>query len=96
MLEPLGTPLESADGTSLDSACGTPSEERVMPWTTDSEELDREAYSPFLMREFCNEEALLEEAQYGEALEEMEVSFITGVFKYMNNQRIAFLFILLF
>ncbi|XP_019118533.2 multiple C2 and transmembrane domain-containing protein 2 isoform X1 [Larimichthys crocea] len=74
MLEPLGTPLESADGTSLDSACGTPSEERVMPWTTDSEELDREAYSPFLMREFCNEEALLEEAQYGEALEEMEMS----------------------
>ncbi|TKS73404.1 Multiple C2 and transmembrane domain-containing protein 2 [Collichthys lucidus] len=70
MLEPLGTPLESADGTSLDSA----SEEQVMPWTTDSEELDREPYSPFLMREFCNEEGLLEEAQYGEALEEMEMS----------------------
>ncbi|KAG8012627.1 Multiple C2 and transmembrane domain-containing protein 2 [Nibea albiflora] len=74
MLEPLGTPLESADGTSLDSACGTPSEERLMPWTTDSEEQDREPCSPLFTRSFCSEEALLEQAQYGEALEEMEMS----------------------
>lgn len=72
------TPLESADGTSLDSACGTPSEEQVsMPWTTDSEELDPEACSPFLVKEFSTEEALLEEAQFEEASEEKaEVSFI--------------------
>ncbi|XP_068579748.1 multiple C2 and transmembrane domain-containing protein 2-like isoform X2 [Cebidichthys violaceus] len=71
MLGTLCTPAESADGTSLDSACGSPTEERVnMPWTTDSEELDRELYSPFLMREFVTEETLLEQAQAEEALEE--------------------------
>uniref|UniRef100_A0A8D3CSU7 Multiple C2 domains, transmembrane 2a n=1 Tax=Scophthalmus maximus TaxID=52904 RepID=A0A8D3CSU7_SCOMX len=65
--------LESADGTSLDSACGTPNEERVgMPWATDSEELDREPGSPVLMRDFYTEEALLEEDQREEAQEEME------------------------
>ncbi|XP_070687550.1 multiple C2 and transmembrane domain-containing protein 2 [Pempheris klunzingeri] len=72
ILDTLGTPLESADGTSLDSACGTPSEEQVnMPWTTDSEELDREASSPFSVREFSMEDALLEEAQFEETLEEI-------------------------
>ncbi|XP_023259748.1 multiple C2 and transmembrane domain-containing protein 2-like isoform X1 [Seriola lalandi dorsalis] len=73
-LDSLGTPLESADGTSMDSACGTPSEEQVnMPWTTDSEELDREPCSPFVMRQFSTEQALLEEAQNEEGLEEIEM-----------------------
>ena len=77
-LDTLGTPFESADGTSLDSACGTISEERVnVPWTTESEELDREPCSPFLMRELATEQALLEEEQHEETLEEIaEVSFI--------------------
>ncbi|XP_034391397.1 multiple C2 and transmembrane domain-containing protein 2 isoform X3 [Cyclopterus lumpus] len=67
----LRTPVESADGTSLDSACGSTTEEQVsMPWTTDSEELDREPSSPFFMRDFTAEEALLEQAQSEEALEE--------------------------
>ncbi|XP_039989878.1 multiple C2 and transmembrane domain-containing protein 2 isoform X2 [Xiphias gladius] len=71
-LDTLGTPFESADGTSLDSACGTLSEDRVnMPWTTDSEELDRDPCSPFLGREFYTEQALLEEAQHDETLEEI-------------------------
>lgn len=74
-----GTPLESADGTSSPPSCGSPSEERVnMPWTTDSEDLDRELCSYVL-----TEEALLEEAQPEEELEETtEVSFITSVFYY--------------
>ncbi|XP_070828090.1 multiple C2 and transmembrane domain-containing protein 2 isoform X2 [Chaetodon trifascialis] len=72
MLDTVGTPLESADGTSLDSACGTPSEERVnVPWMTDSEELEREPCSPLLMRDFSMDEALLEEVQSAEALEEI-------------------------
>lgn len=72
ILDTLPTPLESADGTSLDSACGSPSEERViMPWTTDLEELDRELSSPFLMRDFSMEEALLEEVQPEEEIAEM-------------------------
>ncbi|XP_044049856.1 multiple C2 and transmembrane domain-containing protein 2 isoform X2 [Siniperca chuatsi] len=73
ILDTPGTPLESADGNSLDldSACGTPNEERVnMPWTTDSEEQDREPCTPFLMREFSTEEVLLE-AQCEEAQEEI-------------------------
>ncbi|XP_075946007.1 multiple C2 and transmembrane domain-containing protein 2 [Anarhichas minor] len=71
MLDTLCTPAESADGTSLDSAGGSPTEERVnMPWTTDSEEQDRELYSRFFTREFTAEEALLEQAQAEEALEE--------------------------
>ncbi|XP_078113050.1 multiple C2 and transmembrane domain-containing protein 2 isoform X3 [Sander vitreus] len=61
-----GTPLESADGTSSPPSCGSPSEERVnMPWTTDSEDLDRELCSYVL-----TEEALVEEAQPEEELEE--------------------------
>ncbi|KAM3609519.1 uncharacterized protein V6R79_016270 [Siganus canaliculatus] len=71
-IDTLGTPQESADGTSLDSRCGTPSEERViLPWTTDSEELDREPSTPFLMREFSTEEALLEVAQSADAMEDI-------------------------
>lgn len=59
ILDSLGTPLESADGTSLDSASGTPSEERVnMPWTTDSEDVDRDLYSSLFMRDFSVEEGL--------------------------------------
>ncbi|KAM7396678.1 hypothetical protein PAMP_019702 [Pampus punctatissimus] len=71
VIDTLGTPLESADGTSVDSACGTPNEERVsMPWTTDSEELEREPFSPLKMKEFYMEEALLE-GQPVETLEEI-------------------------
>ncbi|XP_067445802.1 multiple C2 and transmembrane domain-containing protein 2 isoform X1 [Thunnus thynnus] len=67
-IDTLGTPLESADGISLDSACGTPIEERVsMPWT-DSEELEREPFPP--LKEFYIEEALLE-GQPEEALEDI-------------------------
>ncbi|XP_026167799.1 multiple C2 and transmembrane domain-containing protein 2 isoform X2 [Mastacembelus armatus] len=65
-LHNLGPPLESADGISLDSACGSPSEDHIsMPWTTDSEDQDQEPCSPFLKGEFY-----LEEAQPEEALEE--------------------------
>lgn len=82
ILDNLCTPVESADGNSLDSACGSTTEEQVnMPWTTDSEELDRELCVPFFMRDFTVEEALLEQAQSEETLEEpTEVSFITSVF----------------
>ncbi|TNN44843.1 hypothetical protein EYF80_044961 [Liparis tanakae] len=67
----LCSPVESADGNSLDSACGSTTEEQVnMPWLTDSEELDQELCSPFFMRDFTVEEALLERAQSEEALEE--------------------------
>ncbi|XP_062246630.1 multiple C2 and transmembrane domain-containing protein 2 isoform X2 [Platichthys flesus] len=70
-LDTQGTPLESADGNSLDSASGTPSEERVSgPWATDSEELDRELCSPILRRRVSTEEALLEETRDEEALRE--------------------------
>ncbi|XP_022065728.2 multiple C2 and transmembrane domain-containing protein 2 isoform X1 [Acanthochromis polyacanthus] len=77
VLDTLATPLESTDGTSLDSACGTPSEERVnLPWTTDSEDLDREPSSPLLMREFSMDEGLLDETQPDETLEDIaEVVF---------------------
>lgn len=76
-LDSHGTPMESADGTSLDSACGTPSEEQGnMPWTTDSEEPD--PWPPLLMRELSIEEGLLDqEAQTEEAKEDIaEVSII--------------------
>lgn len=73
-LDSLGTPLESADGTSLDSACGTPSEERVnLPWTTDSEDLDRDLCSPLFLKELSAEEARLEQLQAEEAAEDVEV-----------------------
>ncbi|XP_054475457.1 multiple C2 and transmembrane domain-containing protein 2 [Anoplopoma fimbria] len=72
IVDTLYTPVESADGTSLDSACGSPTEEQVnMPWTTDSEEMEREFCSPFLMREFTTEEALIEEAMAEEEMEEI-------------------------
>lgn len=92
-LDTLSTPLESADGTSLDSAGGSPTEEQVsMPWT-DSEELDQEICSRFLIRDFSMEDSLLEEAQTEEALEEtLEVSFITSVFNCRYSQTILFLF----
>ncbi|XP_049429042.1 multiple C2 and transmembrane domain-containing protein 2 isoform X3 [Epinephelus fuscoguttatus] len=71
-LDNLGIPLENADGTSLDSACGSPFEEQVfMSWVTEQEELDREPYSPFLMRDYSMEEALLEETPAEEALEDI-------------------------
>lgn len=74
VLDTLGTPMESADGTSLDSACGTPNEDQaLMPWTTDSEDQDREPYSPLFTRNYSMDEALQEGTQ---AEEEMaEVSF---------------------
>ncbi|XP_059192023.1 multiple C2 and transmembrane domain-containing protein 2 [Centropristis striata] len=71
-LDTLGIPLESADRVSLDSLCGTPNEEHVnMPCITDSEELDREPFSPFLMRDYSLTEALLEEAHPEEEAAEM-------------------------
>lgn len=74
-LDSVGTPLESADGTSLDSACGTPSEERLnLPWTTDSEDLDRDLSCPLFMKDLSAEEALLEQFQAEEAAEDTEVS----------------------
>ncbi|KAK7890936.1 hypothetical protein WMY93_022899 [Mugilogobius chulae] len=53
-LDTSGMPGESADGTSLDSAGETPSDERL-PWnTTDSEE--QEMVTPLDMNEFCLDE----------------------------------------
>ncbi|KAL4005836.1 hypothetical protein ACER0C_005549 [Sarotherodon galilaeus] len=67
MLDSVGRLLESGDCNSLDSACGTPSEEKVnMPWMTDVEEQDREPFTPMLMREFSLDENLLEESQRDE------------------------------
>ncbi|KAM4572918.1 multiple C2 and transmembrane domain-containing protein 2 isoform 2-T2 [Odontesthes bonariensis] len=66
----LGTRLESSDGTSLDSACGTPTEEQVnMPWSAELEE-EQEPCTPLLLRGFSMEEGLLELEQPDEALEE--------------------------
>uniref|UniRef100_A0A3P8W7F5 Multiple C2 domains, transmembrane 2a n=1 Tax=Cynoglossus semilaevis TaxID=244447 RepID=A0A3P8W7F5_CYNSE len=60
----LGTPLESTDGTSLDSVCCSMSEERInLPSATDSEEHESEPFSPFLNEEFSTEEALQNLAQ---------------------------------
>lgn len=60
MLDTLG--VGDGDGTSLDSACGTPSEEPVsMPWTTDSEEPEQEPCSPFVTGQRTGQ-AVLEEA----------------------------------
>lgn len=68
------TPLESGDGTSLDS--GSPSEEQVnMPWMKDLEEMDRELGTSFLMEDFSTEDALLEEAEPEEATEETNEMF---------------------
>lgn len=86
-LDALVTPTENIDGNSLDSACGTPSEERLnMPWTTDSEDLDRELCSPVFMRDFTTEENMLEGVQLEDPLEEMaEVSFIRALLNRMNG-----------
>lgn len=71
VLDTLATPMENVDGISLDS-CGTPSEERLnMPWTTDSEDLDRDLCSPFFMRDLTTEENMLEGVQLEDPLEEM-------------------------
>ncbi|KAJ0029182.1 hypothetical protein NQD34_004179, partial [Periophthalmus magnuspinnatus] len=54
------TPAET-DGTSLDSACESPSDEKL-PWNaTDSEEQEKEMFAPLDMIEFCldEEETLL-------------------------------------
>ncbi|XP_058501917.1 multiple C2 and transmembrane domain-containing protein 2 isoform X2 [Solea solea] len=65
--------LESADGTSLDSACGAQSEERVnLPSVTEMEELEREALSAFYIGDLSTEEALLEEAQREEEEEVLD------------------------
>ena len=95
IIDTMGTPLESADGTSLDSACGSPSEEPVnMPWTTDSEELEREPTSPLLMRQFTIDDDLLQEAQCEENLEDIgEVSVCTGIYNHKDSQAILFLII---
>lgn len=95
IIDTLGTPLESADRTSLDSACGSPSEEQVnMPWTTDSEELDQEPTSPLLMRQFTTDDALLQEAQCEETLEDIgEVSICTGIYNHEDSQTILFLIV---
>lgn len=77
-LDSLLAPMENLDGNSLDSACGTPSEERLnMPWNTDSEDVDRDLGSPVFMRDFTAEENMLEGVQLEDPLEDMaEVSFI--------------------
>lgn len=86
VLDTLVTPMENVDGISLDS-CGTPSEERLnMPWTTDSEDLDRDLCSPFFMRDLTTEENMLEGVQLEDPLEEMaEVSFIRALLNCMNG-----------
>lgn len=90
-LDMLGTPLENADGTSLDSACGTPSEEQVSMHWTDSEEPEREPSSPFVTRELLMEEALAEETQSEEAQGEMvEVSFDMSVLLLLDVYTAAF------
>lgn len=67
VLDTLGTHVESADQTSLDSPCD---EEQVnMAWNTDSEEQERE------ISEFCMDEDMLLGAQHEDALEDLpEVS----------------------
>ncbi|CAK6951097.1 multiple C2 and transmembrane domain-containing protein 2 [Scomber scombrus] len=71
VIDTLGTPQESADGLSLDSACDTPNEDRVnMTWTTDSEELERELFPPSTMKELCMEETL-QGGQLEDPLEEI-------------------------
>lgn len=82
--------LENADVTSLESACGTPSEEQAnMLWTIDSEEADREPYSPWL-RELSMEETLVEETLLEEAQDEIaEVSFNISVILFEINTYIV-------
>lgn len=90
VLDALVAPTENIDGNSLDSACGTPSEERVnMPWTTDSEDLDRDLCSPVFMRDFTTEENMLEGVQLEDPLDEMaEVSFIRALLNCMSVTKV--------
>lgn len=75
-LDSMGRPLESGDGNSLNSACGTPIEEKAnMPWMRDVEEQDREPSSPLPMNEFIDEN-LLDETPADEEDETEEVSII--------------------
>ncbi|XP_047453037.1 multiple C2 and transmembrane domain-containing protein 2 isoform X2 [Mugil cephalus] len=56
-------PLENADGTSLASTCDSPSDEQVnVFWTTDSEEVEREPFTPLIMRELSVDEEHLDES----------------------------------
>lgn len=76
MLDSMGRPLESGDGNSLNSACGTPIEEKAnMPWMRDVEEQDREPSSPLPMNEFIDEN-LPDETPADEEDETEEVSII--------------------
>lgn len=70
----LGVPTESAEGTSLDSPCGSPTEEpgKVL-WMTALEGLDQDMLP--LMTELYMEDSLPDGAQPEDAIEEMEVSF---------------------
>uniref|UniRef100_A0AAV2KYY8 C2 domain-containing protein n=1 Tax=Knipowitschia caucasica TaxID=637954 RepID=A0AAV2KYY8_KNICA len=70
VLDSLGPPVESADGTSLGST--SPSDERL-PWnTTDSEEQDREMVTPPEGSDFClDEEVTMLCTQQEESMEEM-------------------------
>lgn len=71
----LDAPLESGDGTSLDSTCGTSSKEQAnVFFPTEYERFLQERCNPSLMREFSMEEGLLELPQADESLD--EVSFI--------------------
>lgn len=87
VLDTLVIPMENVDGNSLDSACGTPSEERLnMPWTTDSEDLDRDLCSPVFMRDFTTDENMLEGVQLEDPLEEMaEVSLVSAPLNCVNG-----------
>lgn len=68
-LDTVGVPPESADGTSLDSACDTNNDDQInMLWTMDSEELEGEPGFPLFTRDFLMGESL-EESQPAEALE---------------------------
>lgn len=88
-LDRLGTPLESADGTSLDSACGTPSEEQVnLSWMMDSEDLDGDLCSPLFMKDLSTEEGLLEQLQAEDAAEDAEVSLANTDFTKANTDNI--------
>ncbi|XP_061577881.1 multiple C2 and transmembrane domain-containing protein 2 [Cololabis saira] len=67
----LDAPLESADGTSLESVTGTSSEEQHgVPWSTEWEEMSQDPCSPLQMKEFSMEEGLLDFPHPDESLEE--------------------------
>lgn len=79
------TPPDSTDGTSLDSTCGTPTDEQVtMPWTTDSEDLEQEPFSPLFSEILSMEEAQLEGSQ--EDLVEVSHSTVLFLFHALYAQ----------